>query len=326
MQRVGNTPAEVARRFMRAFAPLDALYRSCLADGLLVAAVDTDGDIVAYLHVPVDLEPVFAVVGRHSRCDLALAGPEVSLRHAVLSARRLGLDEVRVRLWVLHGGSAVTTEAGVACEALIADGPLFVGLAGFILFCLPTGTLAPVPWSGGADEVWACLPERVIQDARHPLRQPARSSGLDARGGTLVVPGPAALRSRATGPAAGEPAGTLRVAVDAERIVVEVTSHDLRRGLLIGRDERCALTARLEGISRLHLLLVEEQGDVWAIDTASTNGTTLAGVGVRQALLDGHRELVLGERVSIRWSARPAAGPPRDELLARFAAARLAVP
>src|SRR6185436_13232851 len=92
----------------------------------------------------------------------------------------------------------------------------------------------------------------------------------------------------------------------------QVHAADLERGLLIGRYERCAFGAEDDRLSRVHLLLLRDGDQVWAIDTASSNGTTAGGSAIRQIRLGARAELDLGAAVTLRWSAEtpPDAPPP----------------
>jgi hypothetical protein len=68
--------------------------------------------------------------------------------------------------------------------------------------------------------------------------------------------------------------GELAVSSRGRREIVRVGLEALRRGLLVGRYERChSRTVTDERVSRVHLLLVELAGQVCAIDLASSNGT-----------------------------------------------------
>jgi len=50
-------------------------------------------------------------------------------------------------------------------------------------------------------------------------------------------------------------------------------------------------------------VLLSVDDEVWAIDTASTNGTRVqSGVPFRQLLLTGETQLVLADALSLRWS------------------------
>ena len=75
---------------------------------------------------------------------------------------------------------------------------------------------------------------------------------------------------------------------------------------MLGRYSRCdtagATSLSLEKISRVHLLVVRVGDDLWAIDTASTNGVASGGTGVRVHRLQAGDELSLADGVgAVRW-------------------------
>jgi hypothetical protein len=53
----------------------------------------------------------------------------------------------------------------------------------------------------------------------------------------------------------------------------------------------------------VHLVLLSVDDEVWAIDTASTNGSRLqSGAPFRQLLLSGDMQLVLADALTLRWA------------------------
>jgi hypothetical protein len=191
---------------------------------------------------------------------------------------------------------------------LSADGALFVQIGGYHLFLLPTGSLSPLPWGRTGDETWASFPERVYHDCRLPTRAPAeirRRVAPSRRPGTIntqILEPPGVLRrGRPAAGARGTQIGELELVADGGAERHPVHEADLEQGLLVGRYDRCELGAGDATLSRVHLLLVRDDDAIWAVDTASTNGTTLAGVPIRKARLDDGGELVLGKTVTLRW-------------------------
>jgi pSer/pThr/pTyr-binding forkhead associated (FHA) protein len=77
-------------------------------------------------------------------------------------------------------------------------------------------------------------------------------------------------------------------------------------GVLLGRYERCdthgATVFAHHGISRVHLLVVEVEGALYAVDTGSTNGTFQGSDEVRIVPLVGGTELVFGDGLArMEW-------------------------
>ena len=75
---------------------------------------------------------------------------------------------------------------------------------------------------------------------------------------------------------------------------------------LLGRYERCdthgATVFAHHGISRVHLLVVEVEGAVYAVDTGSTNGTFHGDDEVRIVPLASGTELVFGDGLArMEW-------------------------
>lgn len=273
----GSKAASFPAAFARAFPQIDSVYRSLRGDGVLIAAVTDGAFLDSYLHIPVSQRPEFAIIGRHDQCDLVLSRDEsVSLRHlAVVSARR-GADEIRIRVLDLQTGSGLQTESGEPCEALDAEGPLFVSVGKYQLLFLPTGSLAPIPWGDTAAEAWASFPERIYLDKRIRPRDATerrRAVAAVARRSimTHIVEPPQPLRRRLPGDA-GERMGTLKIEGEDGCSSFPIHTREATRGFLVGRYERCDLGVSAASLSRVHALLVEHNGELWIVDTASTNG------------------------------------------------------
>jgi pSer/pThr/pTyr-binding forkhead associated (FHA) protein len=82
----------------------------------------------------------------------------------------------------------------------------------------------------------------------------------------------------------------------------------LERGILVGRYARCELAtaagAALESaLSRVHLLLVRENEVTLAVDTASTNGTTIGGKKRRGAMVSDGDVLNLGDELELVYES-----------------------
>ena len=326
--------------FCRVFPELDALMSGLPGDGLLMVAVFAGQTIEAHLHVPLvtadgneasaDLE--FVTIGRHTSCDLTLECDEaVSLRHLVVGIRSVR-SGVRLRLCDLGTGVGLRIEDGFACEALASEGAAFVSVGDYQLILLPTGRLAPLPWSAPAAHAWAGIPERVYFDWRTSSRAgkyPAPVRLLPSPDNrsitTQIVDPPMQLRHIRPPPGTRGPRiGSVLLTASGLRERYEVHAADLERGLLIGRYERCAFGAEDERLSRVHLMLLRDGEHIWAIDTASSNGTSAAGTPLRQLRLAPRAELDLANAVLFRWTADAPLGTgaapslidaPLDDLL-----------
>ncbi|HXU83105.1 MAG TPA: FHA domain-containing protein [Polyangia bacterium] len=313
-------PPEFGDVFERIFPEVTRLHAGFARDGLLAVAA-WDGSVLAdYVHVPLGREPEFVIVGRHDRCDLSLhRDPTLSLRHAVVGARAVG-GELRLRFLDLHSGLGFHTEDGQRCEALTADGAMFVRMGGYHLFLLPTGSLAPLPWGSTAEETWKMIPDRVYRDFRVAPRHPEMAAlhSDPTRPQTIItriVDPPGMLRPLR--PAPGDRgARVARVELSSQTGHERFSLHEseLDRGLLVGRYERCQLGASDDKMSRVHLLIIRDGDDTWAIDTGSTNGTRAGGESVRRVALREGTALELGKHITLRWfSTGPESEPPVDD-------------
>lgn len=331
----GPPPVTFRDLFLRNYQAVRDRCSAFGQPGLAVAAVDSfSGRLAGILCVAAKIGTAnSAIVGRHSMTDLYLDGDaSLSLRHLVIVVSPLDLTsgEVRFRVIDLRTQAAFQDEHGRRFEALVAEGPLFIRCGSYVLFCLPTGD--PTSWPESGEDAWACIPERVYLEAaeaepdrwRRKRRQRVRpehherdqsgvqSLGLDRRAAiTLVQSELGPIRAQTRLLSDGEqPVGTLRLRVGNMVHSVLVGAPAIHRGILLGRYERCDVDGSKllvsESISRVHLLLVEISGRVYAIDTASTNGTWTAEDDreVRIIAMDTSAELCLGNDLAyLRWCA-----------------------
>jgi hypothetical protein len=341
-------PVSFQELFSRVFPELDAMVSGLPGDGVLLVAVFGGRTIEAHLHVPLafsaaasadgaDADLEFVTLGRHTACDLTLECDEaVSLRHLVVGIRPFR-SGVRLRLCDLATGVGMRTEDGLACEALASEGAAFVSVGDYQLLLLPTGRLAPLPWASPAVSAWAAIPERIYFDrrtssraARYPqpvrLVPPANRRSIT----TQILDPPTRLRHRRPPPGTRGPrVGTVLLTCSGLSERYDVFAADLEQGLLIGRYDRCAFGAEDDRLSRVHLLLLRDGDQIWAIDTASSNGTSAASAPIRQIRLGPRTELDLAGAVTFRWigdqpeGAKPPSliDAPLDDLL-RFSTER----
>lgn len=287
------------------------------------------------------------IVGRHGQCDLFLEGdPSLSLRHMVVVVepmREWGGPtpiDLRYRLIDLRTSSAFRDEAGRRLEAATVEGPAFVFVGRYALFCFPTG--GEGEWPERAEDAVAALPDRIYLDERdaEPDRwrrrrrgeggksaQPPRAGSLAASAAsfdrwaegsevhderrsqvsTRVTSTSGPARARVDHPGEDEVLfGTIEITSRLGADRVRIGADAAGRGLLLGRYSRCdtagAASLALEKISRVHLLLVRVGDDLWAIDTASTNGVSAAGEDVRVHRMRAGEDLALADGTSaIRW-------------------------
>jgi len=265
------------------------------------------------------------IVGRHEQADLLLErDPTLSLRHlAVLFGPAEEDGRISVRVLDLRTQAAFEDEHGRRHASLVTDGPLMLRCGGHALLLLMTGP--SIIWPEDAVEAWSRLPPRVFLDdepAPSP-RAPAPAPGNDVTlcmrrsapyGHTTLVRrrlGPLVMAPRHCLLAPDEdPLGTLVVTGPGGTRALVVGEQAMARGVLVGRYSRCDLDAgaRLydQSVSRVHLLLLALGRTLYAIDTASRNGTLRGGqpMALRIAPLRPGDELQLGSGPSrVRWES-----------------------
>ena len=270
-----NLRSDARALFVSAYPIFARSCRAVDAPGLAVIAVDEHtGRYAGSKLVRAAIgRHVALTVGRHDRCDLFLAGhPELALRELVLlldPVRSFARDAstLRYRVLDLRTQHGFTDEHGRRLRGLCAEGPAILRCAGYVLYVLPLGD--PTDWPSDALDAWSILPERVYLREAGP-----RDTGMML-----------ALR---------DVAGVIEMAGG----VLAVGSDTLRDGLLLGRYLRFDGTSYIDDdiqLSRVHLLLVEVDGTLLAIDTASIHGVRVAGrPPERIAEVPDRAELVLG--------------------------------
>jgi pSer/pThr/pTyr-binding forkhead associated (FHA) protein len=96
--------------------------------------------------------------------------------------------------------------------------------------------------------------------------------------------------------------GSLRLARGRYRQRRHVSAARLDHGILIGRYDRCGIAVNdANDVSRVHALLVKIGGDLWAIDTASTNGLWRGHMAVQAEILKDVETLRLGHVATLSW-------------------------
>jgi len=173
----------------------------------------------------------------------------------------------------------------------------------------PGDKVAEDPTDGGAQLAEGTgvidLPEGAV---------PAASAELDPNRITLVrtQPGPARARVSVLADDDRE-IGQIVVSSGGRSQKIAIGERGVDSGILLGRYERCdthgASVVAHHGISRVHLLVLSIGGELYAIDTGSTNGTTRAGTDadVRIVRLEDGLQLVLGDDLAtVQWRARNA--------------------
>ncbi|HWO23948.1 MAG TPA: FHA domain-containing protein [Kofleriaceae bacterium] len=155
----------------------------------------------------------------------------------------------------------------------------------------------------------AVVASRVLPAASVATPAPVRVPGTSRRDGITVVSvvrGPARPNVQLVG-TDEQPLGALRLSAGGDAQTLVLGEQILDGGVLLGRYERCdthgTSVIDVDGVSRVHILVIRIDGVIYAVDTASTNGTYLAsGDEVRTARLSGGTALTLGEDLArLEW-------------------------
>jgi hypothetical protein len=99
--------------------------------------------------------------------------------------------------------------------------------------------------------------------------------------------------------------GELRVDSASGGAAVRIGARAARRGVLLGRYGRCdtaGLPVLIESsLSRVHLLVLELDGALYAIDTASRNGSWCGGERVRATRILPGLRITLAGAATVEW-------------------------
>jgi hypothetical protein len=234
----------------------------------------------------------------------------------VVLHRREDDRPVRFRVLDLRTAVAFADEQGHRLEAVEAQGPLLLRCASFAIFLVPTAR-SEDRWPEDPDAAWIRIPERVYleRESADPARWLVPAGGArqvvpqvqqSGHSGTTLVdsfPGPvfAAWVLEGRGPALGE----LVVRSASGKVSLPVSVSAARQGVLLGRYERCD-TAGLpvlssHKLSRVHLLVIEIEGVLYALDTASTNGSWLPAGPLRAVRVEPGRPIMLARDATVEW-------------------------
>ena len=301
--------------FIVAYDRLSGLSRIARAPAVLVAAVDARAHVVAAVIVEAGQS---LVIGRHTHCGIRLEKDTIALRHLVAHASA-GAPEAApaTRLWELNTGQPFLTEDGQPNAAVIAQGPLYAAVDQYALLFVPTQGPSGPPWPTSAEEAWKALPPREFIDRRTP-RQPPHAPGLQVRrpDGQAYETNISSVRQQYDRSSisrvsplwllgdedSGDAFAELVLQHGREVATHRISIARLEQGVLLGLYERCGVPLpKLYGLSRVHLLLVQEGDEVLAIDTASTNGTWRGPKEIRTSTLRNPDSLVLAGSMSVHW-------------------------
>jgi hypothetical protein len=312
---LASRPLDAHAAFIAAYDRLSGLAGIARRPAVLVAAVDHQARVVEAVIVEAGHS---LVIGRHTECGLRLKADTIALRQLVAHMEPVSSSAAPViRLWDLHTDHPFHTEDGQPNAAVIATGTLYASVGEYALLFIPTLGPAKTPWPANAEEAWKALPPREFIDRRtpkaaspghSPRRRPdgrpyetdiSRVRELHDRSSISRV-GPLLMLGEDVAPE--KALGVLVLERDLKVSKHYLTREHLDQGVLLGRYDRCGIQmAKLEGISRVHLLLVLSGEQVLAVDTASTNGTHHGAKKIETATLEDRASLQLAANVRIQW-------------------------
>lgn len=303
--------------FEHAYPAFAAACRAVDEPGLALVAIDERSGRASgltCLRARVD-RYVTAIVGRHDRSDLFIAGEErLALRQLAVVLDpvhdwRAGSAEVSFRMLDLRTAEGMIDEEGRPLRGLRSEGPAVVRCGGYVIYALPLGD--PTDWPASASLAWEYMPERVYHDelARIPDASVVRPMVVPGRHATRIVTRTSGPRTTAMRLVSGQDlAGRLVVRSSRGSMALDVGHQALREGVLIGRYPRCdgRWLDDEPSLSRVHALLLRVGDRLLAIDVASTNGTRFSGGSDARVLELRHgAEMELGESVVARWRWAP---------------------
>jgi hypothetical protein len=278
------------------------------SQGVLIVAFDEGKHALGQAWVAATLDRTRAItIGRHSMCGIRISESNgaVSLRHIVVLVRAISHSEVRIRVLDLHTQIGFSDESGRVLQAATCEGSLFLSVAGVKLMMIVTddGEI-----SDDARAQYATIPERVfLEEKQGTVGDPVHIGRLahlpPSVSYVCSAPGPIAAAGNLVGQDE-QPHGTLIVRASGLATRKPVGASILERGLLIGRYARCDVGVSFDDdsrLSRVHLLLVKDGGDLLAIDTASVNGTLVEGRSIIQHRVEDGTVFDLGGELGLTW-------------------------
>ena len=220
--------------------------------------------------------PNACIIGRHSTSDLVLEHPSVSLRHLAMVVPPKGELPGELTLHELRTPDGFYGELGQRMGGARVEGVGLFRLGAYALFTFATGQ--PERWPELASDAWRdlCGATSAVSVVRPLPREPAFASSSSHSPNVTAIRGPMQTNQRLMD--AGElRAGTLQVSSEARRQRLAIGAEALKRGVLLGRYDRCDSEEVLVStdISRVHLLVLQVGEHVYGIDTASTQGVFL---------------------------------------------------
>ena len=281
---VASPPRQAAGElFFEYYDPIRDWLHDRKQSGLAVVALDEHGvQAKGYLRAHENRINT-AIVGRHDKAEVFLGDdPSLSLRHLAVIVSPSSLRKpLSFRVVDLRTPSGFTDQRGTHLRACEADGPFFIRCGRYSLLFAP-GSRDDHVWPDEPEVMWASLGRR--------------------NAAALSLPHPATLEDGLLSEDE-EPLGELVIASEEGVGTMPVGRRAVRSGILLGRSDRCDGDVLLANphISRVHALIVEMAGRLYAIDTASKNGVWGHRGDERAQLLESGTTFTLCGLASVEW-------------------------
>jgi hypothetical protein len=200
------------------------------------------------------------------------------------------------------------------------DGPFAVRLGTYLLggFRIGPGSEPPPPTLPSMESIEAVSASEAARRGGNTKIGHDEGPYRSVRRSTIItsLPRPITLVEASDAPSPGPVVATLVGRRQGQIARVALREEDLRRGVLVGRAEKCLdqglkLVMTMQ-ISRVHaVLLLDHRDTIWLYDAGSTNGTLVSGTKVRSATLaelapfTPRSRAVLGDGIEVELE-RPA--------------------
>lgn len=252
----------------------------------------------------------YAVLGSHDRCDLVLSDDAgIWLRHLLATCVRLPDGGVGVRMIDLKTDVPFYLEDDAPQWSVTATGPFAIRLGRHVICGFPLGDApdAPEPRTGAG--TFNPGASSGVPAQTFPVLIQVAPPGTRRRVGepfTIVPSAPVSQIQDLIGPSSSP--NHVRVTLERGGMgaSVEIPTTALETGVLLGRALNCfdggLRRIFCDAVSRAHVLLLADQGEVFAIDLCTTNGTRVAARRIRRyRLANQGATLELGKKVLFRW-------------------------
>jgi hypothetical protein len=266
----------------------------------------------------------YAVLGSHDRCDLVLGDDAgIWLRHLVAGCVRLPDGSIGVRMIDLKTDIPFYLEDDAPQWSVTASGPFAIRLGRHVICGFPLGEASvhgTEPEAGGVTfgvAASVAVPAQTFPSmVRIDTPQPGRRRAGEPF--TIVPSAPVSQIQDLIGPSSSP--NHVRVTLERGGMgaSVEIPAAALEAGVLLGRALNCfdggLRRIFCDAVSRAHVLILADQGEVFALDLCTTNGTRVAGRRIRRyRLANEGATLELGKKVLFRWHRRVVEPAPNGD-------------